>query len=34
VQHGVHDALIGQAVGLPLLFATLLLFGGLRPGGG
>ena len=33
-QHGVHDAVIGQAVGLPLLFATLLLFGGLRPGGG
>src|SRR5215472_1213523 len=25
VQHGFHDALIGQAVGLPLLFAALLV---------
>ena len=27
VQHGVHDALIGQAIGLPLLFLALLLLG-------
>jgi manganese oxidase len=30
VQHGVHDALIGQAVGLPLLFLALLVLGGLQ----
>src|SRR5215472_4224803 len=29
VQHGFHDALVGQAVGLPLLFVTLLVLGGL-----
>src|SRR5262245_44990511 len=29
VQHGVHDSVIGQAVGLPLLFLTLLALGGL-----
>src|SRR5215472_11790181 len=29
VQHGFHDAVIGQAIGLPLLFAALLALGGL-----
>src|SRR5215472_17563339 len=29
VQHGFHDALIGQAIGLPLLFLALLALGGL-----
>src|SRR5215472_8934854 len=28
-QHGFHDALMGQAVGLPLVFLTLLLLGAL-----
>jgi len=29
VQHGFHDALMGQAVGLPMLFLTLVLLGAL-----